>query len=209
MIAIQNTLVSEELLDRKFVCDLTACKGACCVEGESGAPLENEETAILEDIWDQVKPFIPAEGVRAIEKQGKYIIDSDGDKVTPLVKGKHCAYTVFEQEGTASCGIEKAFQAGKIEFRKPISCHLYPVRLHEGNPFTKVEMHTWKICSPACACGEKLDVPVFRFLEKPLVRRFGEAWYAELSLFFGERQKQGPGKPGLTRVSKGRKKGGR
>ncbi len=209
MIAIQNTLVSEELLDKKFVCDLAACKGACCVQGESGAPLEAEETGILAEIWDSVKPFIPADGVAAIESQGTHIIDSDGDKVTPLVKDKHCAYTYFEKDGTASCGIEKAFLAGKTEFRKPVSCHLYPVRLQDGNPFTKVEMHTWKICSPACACGEKLDVPVFRFLEKPLVRRFGQAWYNELTVFSGERMRQSSGNAGKTRVSKGSKKGDR
>ena len=209
MIAIQNTLVSEELLDKKFVCDLAACKGACCVQGESGAPLEAEETGILAEIWDEVKPFIPAEGVAAIESQGTHIIDSDGDKVTPLVKGKHCAYTFFGKDGTASCGIEKAFLDGRIKFRKPVSCHLYPVRLKEGSPFTKVEMHTWEICSPACACGEKLDVPVFRFLEKPLVRRFGQAWYDELTVFSGERIRQGSENAGKTRVSKGSKKGDR
>lgn len=202
MIAIRDTLVSEELLDKQFVCDLTACKGACCVEGESGAPLDQDELDLLEENWPKVKPYLPVDGVKAIEKQGFYVIDSDGDRVTPLVKGKHCAYTIFEKDGTAKCGIEKAWKEGKSSFRKPVSCHLYPVRLKEGSPFIKVEYHSWKICKPACACGEKLKVSVFQFLKEALVRRFGKAWYDELALVDRERSKQKLGKPLPSRDSK-------
>lgn len=179
MIAIQETLVAEALFDKHFVCDLKACKGACCVEGESGAPLDAEETELLDELWPGIRPFIPTEGRAAIEKQGKWVIDSDGDQVTPLVRDKHCAYTVFEKDGSAHCGIEKAWKAGKIPFRKPISCHLYPVRLKENLPYTRVEYHRWKICSPACACGKELKVSIFRFLKDALIRRFGKAWYRE------------------------------
>src|SRR5688572_20458776 len=120
MIIIEDILVSDDVLQKKFVCDLNACKGACCVEGDSGAPLEDEETGILDDIYEEVKPYLRKEGIAAIEKQGKYLIDSDGDMVTPLVNKKECAYAIFEK-GTALCGIEKAYLDGKISFKKPIS----------------------------------------------------------------------------------------
>lgn len=190
MIAIQDCLVSENLLDVHFVCDLTACKGACCVEGESGAPLDQDEVTVLEKIWPKIRPFIPAAGIEAVEKQGTWVVDSDGDRVTPLVKGKHCAYTIFDADGTAKCGIEKAWKAGKVNFRKPVSCHLYPVRLKDDSPFLKVEYNTWKICKPACACGERLQVPLFRFLKDALIRRFGKKWFAELERFDRERRKR-------------------
>jgi hypothetical protein len=181
MIAVGETLVSENLLEKKFVCDLNACKGACCVEGESGAPLENEEADILEAIYEKVKPYIPADGIKAIEKTGKYEIDSDGDLVTPLVKGKHCAYTYFEK-GMALCAIEKAYKEGKVGFKKPISCHLYPVRISKTKVYDSVNYHKWNICKAACVNGAKLEVPVFRFVKEALVRKYGEAWYKELEL---------------------------
>jgi hypothetical protein len=179
MIAIGETLVSEDLLEKKFVCDLKACKGACCVEGESGAPLEEDELQILEDIYDKVKPYIPADGIKAIEKQGKHIIDTDGEHVTPLVKGKHCAYTYFEN-GTALCAIEKAYKEGKIKFQKPVSCHLYPVRIDRTKIYDAVNYQRWSICKPACKLGEQLQVPVYRFVKDGLVRKYGKKWYAEL-----------------------------
>ena len=190
MIAIQDTLVSEEILDKQFVCDLQACKGACCVEGESGAPLDQDELEQLEHVWPKVRSYLPPDGVRAIETQGLYVIDSDGDHVTPLVNNAHCAYTLFEKDGTAKCGIEKAWKEGKISFRKPVSCHLYPVRLKQGSPFIKVEYHAWKICKPACACGDKLKVSVFHFLKEALVRRFGKTWYDAMDRVDQERSKQ-------------------
>jgi hypothetical protein len=179
MIAIGNALVSEDLLEKKFVCDLNACKGACCVEGESGAPLEADELEILASIWDKVKPYVPADGVKAIEKQGTHVIDSDGDLTTPLMKGKHCAYTYFEN-GFALCAIEKAHKEGKIKYKKPISCHLYPVRIEKTKVYDSVNYHKWDICKPACKCGAKLDVPVFKFVKDGLVRKYGKKWYAEL-----------------------------
>ncbi len=180
MLQIENVIVSKDLLEKKFVCDLQSCKGLCCVEGDSGAPLEEEEIRILEEEFEAFKPFLRPEGIKAIEEQGLYTIDSDGDYVTPLVNGKECAYAVFDENGIAGCGIEKAFLEGKTSFQKPLSCHLYPARITEYSMFTAVNYHRWDICSSACALGEKLQVPVFRFLKDALIRKFGEAWYAEL-----------------------------
>lgn len=179
MIAIENTLVSEDLLEKKFVCDLNACKGECCVAGDSGAPLEKEEIPIMEKIWDKIKPYLPADGVKAIEKQGQYVIDEDGDYTTPLVKGKHCAFTVFDN-GIAKCGIEQAYNDGKINWKKPISCHLYPVRITKHKNYDAVNYHQWHICKPACECGNKLNVPVYKFLKNPLIRKYGKDWYKQL-----------------------------
>lgn len=181
MIVIDDTIVSEHLLEKKFVCDLNACKGECCVAGDSGAPLDEEEIGILEDIWEEVKPYLPKDGVKAIEKQGVSVIDSDGDFTTPLVKGKHCAYTIFDQ-GIAKCGIEQAYYDKKISWKKPISCHLYPVRIDKHKTYDAVNYHKWDICKPACECGAKLDVPVYKFLKDPLIRKYGKDWYKQLEL---------------------------
>lgn len=183
MIAINNTLVSEDLLDKEFVCDLAACKGACCVQGESGAPLDEEETAILEKIYPKVKPYMVEKGIKAVERQGKFITDSDGDFVTPLVaKEKECAYVFFDDSGTAKCAIEQAWLDKKIDWQKPISCHLYPVRISKYKTYEAVNYHRWSVCKPACACGEKLKVPVYKFVKNALIRKYGKAWYKQLEL---------------------------
>lgn len=180
MLSIGKTLVSEEVVSNKFVCDLKKCKGACCVEGESGAPLEKEELKELEKVYPAVKPYLTAEGTKTIDEKGLYLIDDDGDYVTPLMgDGGACAFTVFEN-GTASCGIEKAYNDGKIDFRKPVSCHLYPVRITRYKNYDAVNYHEWEICSPACKLGKKLSVPVYRFLKDALIRKYGDAWYSEL-----------------------------
>lgn len=182
MIEIDNTLISDDLLERKFVCDLNACKGECCVAGDSGAPLEEDEVEIIKSILPKVKPYMNAEGIAEIEKSGVALIDSDGDLVTPLVDGvKHCAFVIFEK-GIAKCSIEKAFYDGKVKFKKPISCHLYPVRITKYKQFDAVNYQEWDVCKPACQCGEKLDVPVYKFLKEPLVRKYGKAWYKKLEL---------------------------
>lgn len=182
MIEIDNTLISDDLLERKFVCDLNACKGECCVAGDSGAPLEEDEVDVIKSILPMVKPYMNAEGIAEIEKSGVALIDSDGDLVTPLVDGvKHCAFVIFEK-GIAKCSIEKAFYDGKVSFKKPISCHLYPVRITKYKQFDAVNYQEWDVCKPACHCGEKLDVPVFKFLKEPLVRKYGKSWYKKLEL---------------------------
>lgn len=185
MIIIQDTLVSEEIFENEFVCDLNACKGACCIEGSSGAPLDPEETGILDEIFETVKPYLLQEGIDAIAQKGKYEMDDDGDLVTPLV-GDHgaCAYVVRDQNGIAKCGIEQAYLDGKINWRKPLSCHLYPIRLKALKEYVAVNYHRWQVCEPACSCGKQLGVPVFRFLREPLIRRFGESWYQEAEEVF-------------------------
>ena len=183
MIQINNTIVSSDVVSKKFVCDLTACQGECCVAGASGAPLEEDELGVLEDIYDKVEPYLTKEGKKAVKKYGKYVIDSDGDYVTPLVGGdKECAYTIFE-DGMAKCGIEKAWADGVVKFRKPVSCHLYPIRIDKlKSGVEAINYHKWDICSAACTLGKKLQVPVYKFLKEPLIRKYGPKWYRELEL---------------------------
>lgn len=179
MIEIGDTIVSRDLLNKAFVCDLEACKGACCVQGDSGAPLEDEERAILDKEYDAIKPYLLNEGRKAIDRQGSSVIDSDGDLGTPLVEEGACAYAIFEN-GKALCGIEKAWKAGATAFRKPVSCHLYPVRVSSYSSFKALNYHRWKICDPACQLGARLEVPVYVFLKDALIRRFGPEWYHKL-----------------------------
>lgn len=190
MFQIGDTLISEEIFSEEFVCNLTKCKGICCVEGDSGAPLDEEELAVLDDIYEEIKSFLRPEGIEAIEQQGKYVRDIDGDWTTPLVKGKECAYVTFDKNGIAKCGIEKAWEEGATEFRKPISCHLYPVRLKEYEKFTAVNYHQWSICADACVLGRELGVNVAHFLKDALIRKFGQEWYEDLMLTEIEYNKQ-------------------
>ncbi len=181
MIEIEKTLVSRELLEKKFVCDLSACKGACCVEGDTGAPVAVEEIEILDRVYEDVKPYMVPEGIKAIEEQDKYVLGEDGEFETPLVNQKECAYVFFDEHNIAKCAIEAAYLDGKIDFKKPVSCHLYPVRVTSYKRFDAVNFHNWDICEAACDCGEKLEVPVYRFLKEPLIRKFGETWFEQLA----------------------------
>lgn len=180
MFQIGKTIVSEELIAKDFVCNLTACKGGCCVEGDAGAPLEEEELPILEAVLEQVKPYLRKEGIREIEEQGAYIKGIDGEWETPLVDGKECAYVTFDAKGTALCAIEQAYRDGVISWKKPVSCHLYPVRVKAYSAFAAVNYHQWQLCDPACSLGAELQVPVYQFVKEALIRKFGEKWYAEL-----------------------------
>ena len=184
MIAIENKLVSEDILDKKFVCDLNACKGQCCVLGESGSPLEESELHTMEKILDKIKPYMSSEGIAEVERQGVFVVDLDGDYVTPLVGGeKHCAFVCFDASNIAKCAIEKAYYEGKIKFKKPISCHLYPIRVEKTKYYTNLNYSKWDICSSACKCGDALDVPIYRFLKDPLIRKFGKRWFNKLEKF--------------------------
>lgn len=180
MFQIGDTLISEDILSEEFVCNLSKCKGICCVDGDSGAPLDDDELEILDQIFDKIKPYLREEGIQAIEEQGKYVKDFDDEWVTPLVNGNECAYVVFDERGIAKCGIENAYNDGVVDFKKPISCHLYPVRLKEYKKFTAVNYHAWDICSDACDLGKELKVNVAHFLKESLVRKFGQEWYDEL-----------------------------
>lgn len=181
MIEVENKLISKDVFEKKFVCDLNACKGACCVEGDAGAPLEKEELKQLEKAYPAVEPYMRKEGIEAVKKQGKHTIDSfDGEHVTPLVNNKECAYVYFDENNKALCAIEKAYRNGEIDFMKPISCHLYPIRIQKYRNFDAVNYDKWEICNPACKLGEALQVPVYQFAKEALIRKYGEAWYAEL-----------------------------
>ena len=179
MIQLEHTLISDDLITVHFACDLSKCKGSCCVEGDAGAPLEEEEISLLEDYIDEIKPFMLEEGMREIGNTGVFDYDADGKYVTPLVNGKECAFVFFE-EGIARCAIEKAFQEKTIPFPKPLSCHLYPVRikdLHEGEA---LNYHKWNICNKALENGMKLHMPLYLFLEEALIRKYGRNWYNNL-----------------------------
>ncbi len=180
MFQIGKTIVSEDIIQKDFVCNLAACKGACCIDGDAGAPLDVEETKILQDIYPKVKPFLRKEGIEAIERQGTFITTEDGELETPLIDGADCAYVTFDKKGTALCGIEEAYNQGEIDWKKPVSCHLYPVRVQDYSEFAAVNYHHWHICDDACTLGKELQVPVYKFVKQALVRKFGEDWYGEL-----------------------------
>lgn len=180
MIAIDKTLISDELGSICFACDLSACKGQCCVDGDAGAPLDEEEISILEDHLDEIKPYMTLAGIEQVELAGVFDYDMFGHFVTPLVNGRECAF-VYHDNGIALCAIEKACKEGKIPFLKPISCHLYPVRLSKYNDFDAVNYNEWHICKPALLNGKRNSIPLYVFLKDSLIRKYGEAWYQELS----------------------------
>ncbi len=181
MLQIEDTIISRDVLEQKFKCNLEKCKGNCCVYGDSGAPLEEDEAQILNDIYPIVKPYMRSEGIQAIQEFGTSMIDKDGDLVTPLIQKKECAYTQVKN-GIYLCAIEAAFFDKKIRFRKPISCHLFPVRTKKFKDFTAVNYEKWNICRNAWELGKKEEIPVYKFLEESLVRKFGEKWFKKLSI---------------------------
>lgn len=180
LVQIEDIILSTELFERKFVCDLNACKGACCVQGDSGAPLTVEEVDILEEIYDQVVPYMRPEGIAAVEEEGVFYMDFSNEPATTLVNGAECAFVYFDEQGITKCAIEKAHLEGKTDWKKPISCHLYPIRVKQMGEMTALNYSEWDICEPACACGESLNVPVFRFLKEPLIRAFGQPFYDDM-----------------------------
>ena len=181
MIQIDDKLISEDLFSEEFVCNLAKCKGICCVEGDAGAPLDEDETKILDEIYPKIKSYLRSEGIQAIEEQGTYTLDFEGDLVTPLVNNAECAYVIFDEKGYTKCAIEKAYEDGVIDWQKPISCHLYPIRITEYSNFSAINYHEWDICSDACTLGKELGVKVYQFLKKPLIRKYGEEFYQTLS----------------------------
>jgi hypothetical protein len=180
MFQIGKTIVSEDIIQKDFVCNISACKGACCVDGDAGAPLDIAETEILKEIYPRIKPFLSPEGIEVIARQGTSITSEDGDLETPLVNGGNCAYVTFDKKGIALCGIEQANTAGVISWKKPVSCELYPVRVQDYSEFSAVNYHHWHICDDACSLGRELQVPIYKFVKDALIRKFGEDWYMEL-----------------------------
>lgn len=176
---IGKALVSDDIKEVHFVCKLSACNGDCCVEGDAGAPLEEEEISILEDYIDEIKPYMTEEGRLASDLVGVFDYDTDASYVTPLVNNRECAF-VYKENGINFCAIEKAYLEGKIKFKKPLSCHLYPIRLKDIGEFTAVNYDKWNICKPALINGKDLGIPLYKFLKEPLIRKFGENWYKEL-----------------------------
>jgi hypothetical protein len=189
MFQLGKTIVSERILEKDFVCNLSACKGACCVDGDAGAPLLAEEVDILKTIYPQVKNLLRPEGIAAIEAIGTSTIGTDGTLETPLIDQKDCAYVIFDGE-VALCGIEQAYNQGLISWKKPVSCHLYPIRVKDFSEFSAVNYDEWEICDPACELGAELKVPVYKFVKEALIRRFGENWYLELEKIADEYSKK-------------------
>jgi len=183
MLIIDSKVISPEIFKEEFVCNLNACKGACCWEGDSGAPLETEELDVLENIYEKVKPFLRPEGIAAIQQQGVAVyVPEEHAFGTTLIDNAACAYMTYEKNGTAKCGIEKAHEAGVIDYPKPISCHLYPIRVEQlgSSSFEKLDYDRWDICSAACDNGAKLNVPVYKFVKGPLIRKYGAEFYEQL-----------------------------
>ncbi len=195
MIIIQNKLISDEILEAKFVCNLAVCKGACCVEGDFGAPLEDEEKNILTSILEKVKPYLTEDGIKALEENGPYQYYEENEEFgTTLRADGACAFVCFDDQGVAGCGIEKAYEAGKIDFKKPISCHLYPVRVkkEEELGFEALNYDQWEICKAACTLGEASGVSLIDFVKEAIIRKYGEPFYEELkaaSAYLSKEQK--------------------
>lgn len=189
MIKIGEVLVSDDVVEKEFVCNLDKCKGACCVEGDFGAPLDADELPILEEIYPIVKPYLTQDAIRVIEKLGTHTTDDDGDLCTPVIDGRECVYAIYDKKGILKCGIEQAYLDGKISWKKPISCHLYPIRITTKKNFEALNYNKWHICSPACVLGKELQVPVYKFLKAPLIRKYGEQWYGALEQAVEERPK--------------------
>lgn len=179
MISLPPALISDDLKDLFFCCDLEQCKGACCVEGDAGAPLEEEEISLLDDYLDEIKPFMTPEGITEIERLGVFDYDAEGKFVTPLIEGMECAY-IFFTRGIARCAIEQAYQMKKIPFRKPVSCHLYPLRISKLGKEDAVNYHQWYLCDKALEKGSREKIPLYLFLEDALIRKYGRTWFNRL-----------------------------
>ncbi len=180
MIELDNVILSDDVREQFFVCDLEKCKGACCVEGDLGAPLLESELETMKEIYPAVAPYLSREGRAEIERQGTYVLDEDGEYSTPTIDGRECAYAIYDTKGILKCGIEQAYNDGKVDFKKPVSCHLYPIRITKYSEYEAVNYDRWHICSPACSLGRELSVPVYKFLKEALIRKYGKDWYDRL-----------------------------
>lgn len=189
MVQIGEVVVALEVFTEKFICNLDACKGECCVEGDAGAPVETEELVQLENVLPVVWDDLSREARPVIEKQGVCYRDRDGELVTSIVNDKDCVFTCYDGKGYCFCAIEKAYRAGKVDFHKPISCHLYPIRVDNYGPYKAVNYHRWSVCRAAVLLGGKENMPVYKFLKEPLIRKFGRTWYAELETVAEELKK--------------------
>ena len=187
---IDKTVVSSDVISEEFVCDLNKCKGACCVEGDLGAPLELDELEKIEEVLEVVKPYLAPEAIEVLEKEGGFILDEDGDYSTSTINRKECAFAFYDDQKILKCSIEQAWKDGKTDFQKPISCHLYPIRIHNLGEYEALNYDRWKICADACNLGASLKVPVYKFLKEALTRKYGSEWYARLEKQIEESQKE-------------------
>ena len=181
LVELNNKLISSEIFERKFICDISACKGSCCVKGDAGAPIEPDEIIKIANDLDKIKPFMRPEIASKISKTNFHYCINKDEQMVSLNKGKECVFVTFDSNGISKCSIEMAFREGKTSFLKPISCHLYPIRVQNYESMTAVNYHSWSICSDACSLGESLKVPVYVFVKTALIRKFGEKWYSELT----------------------------
>ncbi len=180
MILIQDKIVSRDVVEEQFLCNLDACKGVCCIEGEGGAPLEENEAALIPEIYEKVEPYMTEEGIKEVGLQGYHTPNEDGIPATPLIKGRACAYLNYDEKGIAKCAFETAYEEGKIEWQKPVSCHLYPIRIKDYSDFSAINYSRWDICSAACTHGAKHKLPLYQFVKDALIRKYGEEFYEEL-----------------------------
>lgn len=180
MIQIDDKIISRDLFERRFVCDYATCRGVCCVEGDSGAPLEHHEAITMRKLLPLVKPLLSEEALTIIGEKGISYIDASGEEVTQLVNGRDCVFTTYDEEGKCLCAYEKIYRAGGSSFLKPISCHLYPIRVHRYKYSIALNYDKWDICQPAVILGKKLGVPVYKSLKEALVRAFGEDFYRQM-----------------------------
>jgi len=180
IVQIDDKLISTELFKREFVCNLSACKGQCCIDGDAGAPLTKQEVTQIEVELERYLPYMSAEGIQVVEKEGIWYEDPSGEPVTTLINEGACVFVKMDKNGVAKCAIEQAYSEGKTDFKKPISCHLYPIRVQQYEHFQALNYDEWDICKDACMCGENLHVPVFRFLKEPIIRAWGQEFFDDM-----------------------------
>jgi len=182
MIEIGKTVVSLDVFESHFCCDITQCKGACCIEGDSGAPLTEDEAVQIRTLYPLFREYLSEENQKEIERQGFSVVDTDGDLVTPIVGRNECVYTFVDKNGVTLCAIEKAWLEKEISFRKPVSCHLFPIRITEYKRFDAINYQQLQICKPGRTCGKKKKLPLWKYLKEPLIRKYGETWYYDLEM---------------------------
>ena len=180
MIQLGKTLLSDDIKEESFICDLNKCKGACCVEGDLGATLLFDELDQIEKVIPIVKPYLTQESIDVLEKEGGYLLDDEGDFSTTTINGKECSFAFYDDQKILKCSIEQAWKEGKTDFQKPLSCHLYPIRVTKAGEYEALNYDRWQICAPACDLGKELKVSVYKFLKGALVRKYGQQWYDEL-----------------------------
>ena len=191
MLQIQDVIVSFDVLTKCFSCDLSCCKGACCIEGDAGAPVTPEEIAAIENLLPTIWDDLSIEARKVINRQGVAYSDPEGELVTSIVNGKDCVFTCYGEDGCCYCAIEKAYRAGLCKFKKPVSCHLYPIREKKLGDMTGLNYDRWDVCHAAVLRGEKDGIPLYKYLKEPLIRRFGQQWYDELDFTVEELKRQG------------------